>query len=247
MSKTAFTLSASALILFFLAVSQVFAQPPEPPMPEDSSPMVEKNLFSPDRKPPLPGAPSSTGDQKGEKNAPTAVQLDGVFIYGDKKSALLRLKGPSQGKKKGDQPESPYVTVSEGEQVGDLRVVKIEARKITLEKEGEIQEVNLFETNKVSPPAQAAPKIHPAPTPQDQEQQAGDADGAAENKQIPAPADAKSAMTREERRAKRSAQLQKQLNGAQGNDEQNAPPPEPGDNSQEGGDEPEPPIPPTQQ
>lgn len=246
MSRTAFILSASAFILFFLTTSLVFAQPPEPTAPEDSSPMVEKNLFSPDRKPPAPGSQSSAGDQKGDKTPPTAVQLDGVFIYGDKKSALLRLKSPTPSKKKGDHQESPYVTVAEGEQVGDMRVVKIEARKITLEREGEIQEVDLFETNKVSPPVQAPPKVQPATAPQEQQPAAENA--AAESQQPSTPENAKRALTAEERRARRQARLQ-QREAEQAAAESGSTPPEPNDNAQEGNDQPEPPapVPPPQQ
>jgi len=52
-----------------------------------------KNLFAPDRKPPSQQAdPSHQSNQPGIQ--PKAIQLDGVFIHGDTKKALIRLKEP---------------------------------------------------------------------------------------------------------------------------------------------------------
>ena len=126
---------------------------------EDKPAIVEKNLFSPERKPPSAGA---VVDQKAlavAKEEPVSLQLDGVFIYGDSKTALVRVKsqsGPGQGSH-GKNEGSPYAKVSEGDRVGDYLVVKIEPRSITVERNGERSEVRLFSANKISPPVQIVP------------------------------------------------------------------------------------------
>lgn len=60
--------------------------------------------------------------------------------------------------KKG-RPASPFVTVREGQMVGDYRVSKIESKSISLEKDGQTFTVALFAENKVVTP----PSITPAP------------------------------------------------------------------------------------
>jgi hypothetical protein len=140
--------------------SPITETPESSTAPTSESPMVQRNLFSPDRRPPSPDSPTLAGEHREAKTPPSAVQLDGVFIYGESKSALLRLKSQPHPGKRGpgeEAPASPYVTVSEGEQAGEFRVVKIDPRSVTLEKDGEVVEVKLFESNKVSPPVQAVP------------------------------------------------------------------------------------------
>jgi hypothetical protein len=90
------------------------------------------------------------------------IQLDGVIIQSNAKRAVLRMKNQSAGApgKKG-QPASPFVTVREGQTVGDYRVSKIESKSISLEKDGQTFTVGLFAENKVVTPASAPP----APTP----------------------------------------------------------------------------------
>jgi hypothetical protein len=140
-------------------------------VPTSESPMVQRNLFSPDRRPPSPDSPTPAGEHREARTSPTAVQLDGVFIYGESKSALLRLKSQPHPGRRGpggageEGSTSPYVTVSEGEQAGEFRVVKIDSRSVTLEKDGEIVEVKLFESDKVSPPVQAVPSTPTAGAP----------------------------------------------------------------------------------
>jgi hypothetical protein len=118
--------------------------------------MVERNLFAQDRKPPTdepaPAAPRGNSPGLSAK----AIQLDGVFIHGDTKEALLRVKGQMPGKNK-DKGQTPYVTVREGEKVADFQVVKIESRSVSLEKDGQIVVVNLFAEGKVVPPAPPVP------------------------------------------------------------------------------------------
>lgn len=185
MRGMAFLLSVTLFVAIFLFHPVVYSQTPEsltaetpeapiteipesPTGPTSESPMVQRNLFSPDRRPPSSDSPTPAGEHREAKTTPTAVQLDGVFIYGESKSALLRLKSQPHPGKRGPGDEgsaSPYVTVSEGEQAGEFRVVKIEPRSVTLEKDGEVVEVKLFESNKVSPPVQAVPSAPAAGAP----------------------------------------------------------------------------------
>ena len=127
--------------------------------------MVEKNLFAPDRKPPSPesSAPPSQGNKPGL--TAKAVQLDGVFIRGDVKKAIIRMKGQIPGADK-TKPQNPYVTVKEGEKIGDLHVVKIDFRSVSLEKDGQIEVVKLFAEGKVVPPPPPVPTAPSASAPQ---------------------------------------------------------------------------------
>ena len=119
--------------------------------------IVEKNLFSPDRKPsdeePIKPPPGVV-----RQNLPAkAVQLDGIIIHGDSRKAIVRVKGqvPSQPGTK-SHPTSPFQTIREGDMIGDIRVTKIEAKSITLEKDGETSVISLFTEGKLSTPAAGA-------------------------------------------------------------------------------------------
>ena len=108
--------------------------------------MVDKNLFALERKPLPPEAPGAPAQPNKSGLSHTNMQLDGVMIQGNTRKALLRLKGPlpaPAGEKRG-KPPSPYMTVREGQQVGEYRVVKIETKSISLEKEGQTFVVSLF-------------------------------------------------------------------------------------------------------
>ncbi len=123
--------------------------------------MVDKNLFAQDRKPP-PADLSAAAAQPGKPGvALNAIQLDGVMIQGDTKKALLRLKSPpAQADRKKNQ--SPYVTVHEGQRVGDFQVVKIEPKSVSLEKDGQVSVLSLFSEGKVSPQV-PSPPVPPGP------------------------------------------------------------------------------------
>ncbi len=125
--------------------------------------MIEKNLFAPDRKPPSPEAAAPAQSNKPGLTA-KAVQLDGVFIRGDTRKAILRMKGQIPGADKA-KPQNPYVTVKEGEKIGDLQVVKIDFRSVSLEKDGQIEKIDLFASGKVVPPPPPVPTT-PAAGPQ---------------------------------------------------------------------------------
>jgi hypothetical protein len=125
--------------------------------------MVEKNLFSEDRKPTPPetAAPKAQAAKPGIN--PKALQLDGVFIHGDSKRAILRFKGQMPGSEKGKA--TPFATVREGEKIGDYQVLKIEPKRVTLEKEGENIVVDLFMEGKVVPPPPPIPGTPGIPNP----------------------------------------------------------------------------------
>ncbi len=132
--------------------------------------MVEKNLFSPDRKPPSPDSAESS--QKASKPGLSLanIQLDGVIIQNHEKRAILRMKNrPAAPVGKKGQTSSPFVVVREGETVSDYHVSRIEAKSISLEKDGQTFAVSLFAENKVITPASpAAPVASPAPPPAQQ-------------------------------------------------------------------------------
>jgi hypothetical protein len=126
--------------------------------------VVERNLFAQDRKP-----PSDEVAEAPRRNTPglssKAFQLDGVFMYGDKKEALIRLKSQAPGKPRG-KDQSPYVTVREGEKIDEYQVVKIEPKSVSFEKDGQTIVVNLFAEGKIVPPAPPVPAAPGASPPQ---------------------------------------------------------------------------------
>jgi hypothetical protein len=125
--------------------------------------MVEKNLFSPERKAVETKGPEPTGEAP--KLPKGAIQLDGVFLHGDVKKAILRVN-PSMLKKPAAKGKTdPFVTVSEDEQLGDYRVAKIEPRSITVEQRGSTFVVPLFAPGKVAPPPPKAPSAAPGQPP----------------------------------------------------------------------------------
>jgi len=120
--------------------------------------MVEKNLFSPERK----ATESKAAEPAGEapKLPKGAIQLDGVFLHGDVKKAILRVN-PSLLKKPGKNKTDPFITVTENDQLGEYRVAKIEPRSITVEQRGASFVVLLFAPGKVAPPPSKAPSAPP--------------------------------------------------------------------------------------
>jgi len=133
--------------------------------------MVEKNLFSSDRKPTTDEAPDAEAAHKGSGPTglpPKSVQLDGIFIRQDVKKALLRVSNQLLGeaaasKGKGKKDQFPYMTVSEGESIGDFKVVKIDSRSVSLEKDKQVYVISLFMDGKVVPPAAQLPATPTTP------------------------------------------------------------------------------------
>lgn len=140
------------LVVFFAVCSLSYGAPL----------MVDKNLFAQDRKPPSPESSASPAQPARMSMPITNFQLDGVIILGDTKKALIRMKSPGAGADK-KKFQSPYVTVKEGQQVGDYRVTKIEAKSVSLEKDGQTYMLNLFAEGKVAPPVTAPPPVAMTP------------------------------------------------------------------------------------
>jgi hypothetical protein len=131
-----------------------------PESPAFASPLVvEKNLFSTDRKPTPPDSGGSASQSSTPAVPPKALQLDGIMIHGNTKKALIRLKGQMPGKDKG-KDNSPFVSVREGEKVSDYVVNKIGMKSVSLEKAGQTFEIYLYSSGKVLPPLAAAPPAH---------------------------------------------------------------------------------------
>lgn len=124
-----------------------------------SSIIVERNLFSPDRKPPAPDSEPSSAAGSSPAVPPKALQLDGIFVYGNTRKALIRFKGQAPGKDKAKE-SSPFVSVREGDKVSDYLVNKIGTKSIMLEKGGQTFELYLYASGKVLPP------LTPSPPPQ---------------------------------------------------------------------------------
>lgn len=135
--------------------------------------MVEKNLFSSDRKPTTDEepVPQASGRQPAQTGLPPrSVQLDGIFIRDDVRKALVRVSNQLLGDPKsrvrgiaGDQ--FPYMTISEGESIGDFKVIKIDPRSISLEKDKQVYVISLFMDGKVVPPATPLPAAPISPEP----------------------------------------------------------------------------------
>ncbi len=122
-----------------------------------SSPMVEKNLFAPERRPDVEETPTPSTARSSDA-ALRSLQLDAVMVFGENKRAILRSRGGRAPQRASDgQAGSPYISVREGDQVGDFRVVKIEQKSIRLEKDGQLHELSLFAEGKVVPPPPPLP------------------------------------------------------------------------------------------
>ena len=132
--------------------------------------MVEKNLFAPDRKPPSPESVVAAPQTNKPGLSAKAIQLDGVIVRGDTRKALVRVKGQIPGAEKA-KTQNPYISVTEGEKLGDFQVIRIENRSISLERDGQTEVIGLFAEGKlvVPPPQMPAPAApNPAPVQQGQ-------------------------------------------------------------------------------
>ncbi len=127
--------------------------------------MVEKDLFSQDRKPPLPQSESMSSERAGPGMAIGNIQLDGVVFRNNSRVALLRLKNiPMSAPGQEAYPVSPFVTVRVGDRVNEYRVTKIELQSVTLERSGRTYTLGLFSANRIAAPASPPPSIA-APSP----------------------------------------------------------------------------------
>ena len=132
--------------------------------------IIEKNLFSADRKPPSDEQPDKEA-QRGKPSQtglpPRSVQLDGVFIRDNSKMALVRVNQQLLGgKRERGSEQFPYMSVTEGDSIGDYKVAKIDSRSISLQKDGQLYAINLFMDGKVVPPATPLPAAPVSPEPE---------------------------------------------------------------------------------
>ena len=136
--------------------------------------MVEKNLFAPDRKGPSQESDVAAQPTQLDGLALSSIQLDGIMIKGNTRKALVRLKNSpgtlSQGvpQPAGAGPakaKSPFMSVTEGQQIGEFRVSKVESKSISLEKEGQSFVINIIAANKVVSPPAPSPAPQPVPPP----------------------------------------------------------------------------------
>jgi hypothetical protein len=105
--------------------------------------VVEKNLFSPERRPPTAPEIALTG--RGQEQGGTIEVLGIVIIGSSKPSALVRVgQGRTAPGRNGSQP----VLVRAGDQVGDYLVNRIEAGGLVLERGGKRYAVPLSREGK---------------------------------------------------------------------------------------------------
>lgn len=97
--------------------------------------VVDKNLFSPDRSEHVLKEEKSAVRKKARPAPPgKRIVLMGVFIAGEYKKALVRWF---------DVRESAWKT--EGESIGEMRLVSINERSVTLSKAGKMYEVRMYD------------------------------------------------------------------------------------------------------
>ncbi|HQB30667.1 MAG TPA: hypothetical protein PLO86_07860 [Syntrophales bacterium] len=129
-------------------------------LPPESSyaPVVEKNLFSPDRKEPA-AAQEPAAESKGEiaelKIPGKKVALYGVVLVDDFRKALI-----TNLEKKGK--ERDVIWVREGETVGTFKVARIEKDKVFLEENGRQYEIALYSDDKPERRTVAVPEGKPS-------------------------------------------------------------------------------------
>jgi hypothetical protein len=104
--------------------------------------MPPMNYIAPEEAPPQPEAeailPNGLSGMKVSN-----IRLEGVIILGENRKALIRLKLPRVDLEK-KKWESPFRTVHEGQYVEGFRVVRIEPKSISVEKDGKAYKISLF-------------------------------------------------------------------------------------------------------
>lgn len=124
---------------------------------EIQDPVVENNLFSPNR---TPHRPSQSEGQL-PKTSPSDLQLDGILLLGNKRHAIFKVSPAIAGEDK--VKKNPYITVSEGGQAGSYKVVSIQKSEVIVEQGGEQVVIPLVKPNKQPPPISVPlPVVSPA-------------------------------------------------------------------------------------
>ena len=157
------------LAVFFFVFSGVFH-----PLYAAGPAMVEKDLFSVDRKAPPLHSEDSDSKAGGQEMAIGNIELDGVIIRDNVKKALLRIKNTPFGEAGArGKPLSPYIVLREGGTVSGYLVIKIEYKRVSLQKDGKTYTIGLFANNKkgaasshsnvatAHPRSIAAPRVQP--------------------------------------------------------------------------------------
>jgi len=100
--------------------------------------VVDKNLFSPERKGPEPGPEGEkVKEPDKEEKLPANILLYGVVVTGNYRKALLTNPDRSKDKRQ-------FVWVSVGDTLGDYKLADIQSEKVFLEKGGKRYEVSLY-------------------------------------------------------------------------------------------------------
>ncbi|MCX7822900.1 MAG: hypothetical protein N2260_05605 [Syntrophobacterales bacterium] len=144
----ALSLSIRALlfVFFFATVGQAQSM---------KDPVVENNLFAPNRSP----QGGSQSDTQSSKISSSDIQLDGILLLGGKKQAIFKVNPSVIGEEKASK--GSYITISEGGKVGSYRVVSIQKSQVILEQTGEQVVIPLMKPNKQTPPVSIPPPVMP--------------------------------------------------------------------------------------
>lgn len=164
------TFTAIFILPLFLWATVTWGQSngslPEGKSPDEigkQDPVVENNLFAPTRTPPS----TSKTEDKPQQISPGDLQLDGVILAGDKKRAIFKVNPNILRDEKAKK--NPYITVSEGEQVGAYKIVSIKKDQVVVDQNGQQVVIPLIKSTKTpSPITVALPTVSLAPVQQPQ-------------------------------------------------------------------------------
>jgi len=162
--RRAFTLAAGLALCCLVSARP--AVPAEPPM-------VTDNLFSPDRRMPERQEPQSEPEasQTQRREPPpldNAIKVNGVFLYGSSRRALLDVSTSVMPMEQRDR-ESPAIWVSPGDAVGEYRVAAVDKEGVTLTHGEEIFTVPIVYKGAAPKPPAAPQARRPQPSPSAQQ------------------------------------------------------------------------------
>ncbi len=120
--------------------------------------IVERNLFSPDRTEYLPEEPVLITKEEEPILSGRRVNLYGVIIMDNDRKALIDNPSGKAGK-----PQKKWVRV--GEKLGDVRVMAIEPKSISLAEGTKTYEIPLYTKKEASPSSAEPTRSRPASSP----------------------------------------------------------------------------------